>query len=65
MTQPNVPSEPLPEDWMDEDLIRRTQEVWSEASGRIVSRAEALEILSNVKWLGRTLLAEVRRREAK
>ncbi len=62
MTQQLESNLPTPEGWMDEAMILRTQEVWSEAYGREVGRLEALEILGNVKWLAKALQAEVIRR---
>ena len=41
-----------------EALIVETQHVWSEVYGRVVSRDEALRILSNVRRLGNTLFLE-------
>ena len=40
---------PLSLAWMTDELIGRTQTVWSRAYGRDISEAEAVEILSNVR----------------
>jgi len=42
--------------WVSDELLADTIEVWSEAYGRSVSKAEAMEILMNVKRLGEALL---------
>ncbi len=46
---------PLSCDWITDDLLRNTQEAWSEAYGRPISRDEAVEMLLNVKRLGEAL----------
>jgi hypothetical protein len=48
--------------WADEDLVLKTQTVWSKVYGREISRPEALGMLSTVRWLAKTLKAEVVRR---
>jgi hypothetical protein len=48
--------------WADEDLVQKTQDVWSKVYGREVTRLEALGMLSTVRWLAKTLKAEVVRR---
>ena len=48
--QPSVPA------WVDDDLLRKTQAVWSAVYGREVPAAEAVEILVNVKALAEVLL---------
>ena len=40
---------PLETQWMSEELIARTQDVWSRYLEREVDRDEAIEILLNVK----------------
>lgn len=42
--------------WVGDDLLRKTQVVWSTVYGREVSPAEAAEILTNVKALAEVLL---------
>jgi len=42
--------------WVDDDLLRKTQAVWSAVYGREVPAAEAVEILVNVKALAEVLL---------
>ncbi|MCZ7645981.1 MAG: hypothetical protein M5U26_11965 [Planctomycetota bacterium] len=58
--EPAVPPSP---EWMSEDPIAYTQRVWTEHKGREVGRGEAVEMLSNVKWLAVTLMKEVLRRQ--
>ena len=48
--EPSVPA------WVDDDLLRKTQAVWSAVYGRDVPAAEAVEILVNVKALAEVLL---------
>jgi len=48
--QPAVPA------WVDDNLLRKTQAVWSAVYGREVPAAEAVEILVNVKALAEVLL---------
>ena len=43
------PDLPLSLDWISEELIEETQQVWSKAYGRVITRAEAIEMLVNVK----------------
>ncbi len=47
---------PLSTAWIPDELIAETRRVWSSEYGRVISEAEALEILSNVKRLAGTLL---------
>jgi hypothetical protein len=47
---------PLPPEWMSEELIRDTARVWSSHSGQPISRADAVEILTNVRRLAEVLL---------
>jgi len=42
--------------WVNDDLLRKTQAVWSAVYGREVRKDEAVEILVNVKALGEALL---------
>jgi hypothetical protein len=42
---------PLSMMWMSDELIAKTQRVWSPLYGRAISGEEAMEILSNVKCL--------------
>jgi hypothetical protein len=48
--QPAVPA------WVSDELLRKTQAVWSAVYGREVSAAEAVEILVNVKALAEVVL---------
>ena len=48
---------PLSMAWISDSLLEQTIEVWSEAYGRPVGEAEAVEILMNVKRLGEVLNA--------
>jgi hypothetical protein len=43
--------------WISEDLLRKTQEVWSRIYGEPVSPADAVEILVNLKLLAEVLLS--------
>ena len=59
--EPVQPSEgaderPLSLAWISDELLARTQQVWSRAYGRPVSEEEAVEILRNVKQLAEVLL---------
>jgi hypothetical protein len=47
---------PLSLAWIADDLLQRTQEVWSKAYGRPVSEDEAIEMLLNVKRLAEVML---------
>lgn len=47
---------PLSLAWISDELLARTQQVWSKAYGRPVSEEEAVEILRNVKQLAEVLL---------
>jgi len=46
---------PMSCDWISDDLLRETQEVWSKTCGRPISRDEAVGMLLNVKRLGEVL----------
>jgi uncharacterized protein YktA (UPF0223 family) len=54
---------PLSLAWMTEELIDRTQAVWSRAYGRDVSEAEAVEILSNVRRFAEVVIRLERERQ--
>ena len=43
-------------DWIGDDLMRHTREVWTKAYGRPVSEEEAIEMLLNVKRLAEVVL---------
>ncbi len=51
---------PLSMAWISDELLAKTQRVWSKAFGRPVGVEEAVEILANVKHLAE---AAVRARE--
>ncbi|GEM_PF-1234887 len=53
---PAVPERILRPAWVSDALLAETVEVWSEAYGRLVGEAEAMEILMNTKRLGEALL---------
>lgn len=42
--------------WITDDLLRDTRRVWSKAYGRVITPAEAVEILMNVKRLAEAVL---------
>jgi len=42
--------------WISDDLLAKTQRVWSRAYGRPVSEEEAVEILINVKRTAEVLM---------
>jgi hypothetical protein len=46
---------PLSLAWISDELLERTQRVWSEAYGRDVDELEAVEILMNVKQMAEVL----------
>jgi len=46
---------PLSQAWITDDLLARTQAVWSEVAGKPVDEDEAVEILLNVKRLAETM----------
>ena len=64
------PKSSLEAEWITEELLARTQEVWSDYLGREVPPEEATEILLNVHMIASTFyqaateVAEERRREA-
>jgi len=47
---------PLSMAWISDDLLTKTQRVWSRAYGRLISEEEAVEILMNVKHMAGALL---------
>jgi len=47
---------PLSIAWISDELLAKTQEVWSEAYNRPVSEEEAVEILMNVKHMAEALM---------
>jgi len=47
---------PLSLAWISDELLAKTQQVWSKAYGRPVSEEEAVEILMNVKRFAEVLL---------
>lgn len=61
ITTESSPPGPLPA-WITPALLAQTIEFWSEAYGRPVGTAEAVELLTNVKRLGEALIRA--RREA-
>lgn len=46
---------PLRPAWISAELLAKTQEVWSREYGRPVGKAEAIEILVNVKHMAEAL----------
>ena len=48
--------------WISNELLARTQQVWSRAYGRPVGVEEAVEILTNVKHLAEALMKAKKRR---
>jgi len=51
---------PVSLDWISDELLVETADVWSRELGRSVSEEEAIEMLLNVKRLLETLLAVMR-----
>ncbi len=49
-------SEPLTQEWVNEELLRETMVVWSGIYGREVGNSEACEILANTKQLAEVLI---------
>ena len=47
--------------WVSEELLASTRRVWARALGRSVGAEEALEILTNVKFLAEALRRAKRR----
>ena len=57
VTLPKVEAErALSMAWIPDDLLAKTQRVWSKTYGRPVGEEEAVEILTNVKHLARALM---------
>ncbi len=54
---------PLSLAWMTDELIGRTQTVWSRAYGREISEAEAIEILSNMRRFAEVTIRLQRERQ--
>jgi hypothetical protein len=42
--------------WLSDERIAEAHRVWSKAYGRVISRDEAVEILTNVRRLAEVLL---------
>jgi hypothetical protein len=53
---PDPRQRPMSLDWASDDLIRYTQDVWSEFTGKPISVDDAIEILTNVKRLVEVLM---------
>lgn len=51
---------PVSLEWISDELLAETIDVWSKELGRSVSEDEAIEMLLNVKRLSETLLAIAR-----
>ena len=51
-----APGRPLSIAWISDELLAKTQQVWSKAYGRPISTEEAVEILTNVKRMAQVLL---------
>ena len=54
--QDRAPARPASQAWISDGLIAETRRVWLNEFGRIVTDAEAVEILSNFKRLAEVLL---------
>ena len=52
----SVDVRPLSTQWLWEERIDEARRVWSKAYGRVISRDEAVEILTNVRRLAKVLL---------
>jgi|GEM_PF-3518351 len=64
--QDRAPARPASQAWISDELIAETRRVWLKEYGRIVTDAEAVEILSNFKRLAEVLLkAKAGQRHAK
>jgi hypothetical protein len=64
-SQPPAGNGPVPSDpWITDELLRHTQQVWSEVSGRVIPVEEAIEILQNVKGLADVLWDIMQKRES-
>lgn len=51
-----IPVAPKAPAWVTDDLVRYTQDVWSEVAGKPIPEDEAIEILVNVKRLAEVLV---------
>ena len=49
-------SAPCSVQWISEDLLIETRNVWSKAYSRVLSNEEAIEILMNVKRMAEVLI---------
>ena len=47
---------PLSAQWITDELLEQTRNVWSKMYGRIISANEAVEILMNVKRLAEVFI---------
>ena len=47
---------PLSTSWITDELMEDTRKVWSKVYGRVISPAEAVEILMNVKKLAEVIM---------
>jgi hypothetical protein len=47
---------PLSAEWVSEELLLETRNVWSQAYKRVISTDEAIEILMNVKRVAEVLV---------
>jgi hypothetical protein len=63
-----APAEPadraLSRAWITDELLAETRRVWSNAYGRVITEADALEILTNVKRLAEVLVQVQRKEQA-
>jgi hypothetical protein len=50
--------------WITDELLAETRRVWSKAYGRVITEAEALEILTNVKRLAEVVVQVQRKEQA-
>ena len=51
-----VAKRPLSTEWLSDDRIAEARRVWSKAYGRVISKEEAIEILTNVRRLAEVLV---------
>lgn len=54
-TDPYPGRDLLPSEVFSHELVEKTQQVWSKYYGREISRLDAIEMLSNVRALARTI----------
>jgi hypothetical protein len=54
----SIPDEamPLSAEWVSEELLLETRNIWSQAYKRVISIDEAIEILMNVKLVAEVLI---------